>query len=447
MWAEVFAAALLILAAGDGLLAILGARPRGADRTAAVASSFGAGVALIATWSLLLALAGVRASFLLLASPALLLAAGRIRRRRVETEGADAPGTNGETATRRAGTLLFCAAAAVVLFQLLYVFHFALLRPVHGWDAWRIWSFKAKVIFLEHGFPDDFFTGHWAGFAGYPLGIPFVESFLARAATTWDDTAIKLLFPLFYAGTLILFARLLHETGRARAVPLGLLLLAPAPLLVHHGAVAYMDLPLAFFLLGAVTWLTRWERKGDPPALSLAALFAGFLPQIKNEGLPLFLLLTALFFHLARRRGDVRKNAIRWFALSLPFCLPWLLFKYGAAVPDSPYHHFAFPGAAGAAVRAIEFARLTATSLFLSGSWGIAWYPLLLFPFFRRRKLPAPLLLTLAGGFLLFASAYAFTDSYTFLENGTALGRNLLVLLPLGTACGMCLLWDDKRSG
>lgn len=443
-WGGSAAALLMLLATGEGLLLLLKIgriELRGVTRAA---TAFTLGVAVIGTWSLILHLSPMKVSPLLLALPIVLYPAGRV----IFAKGISATGaTSIEPNPAPAAGPLMRLAIAVTSFQILYALHHALTRPIHAWDAWKIWSFRAKVIFFEQGFPVDFFTSDWAGFPGYPLGIPLVEVFFATMVGEWHETAIKLIFPVFYAAVTIFFVALIRTGRTKRGAAAGLLLLAPAPLLVHHGAVAYMDLPLACFLLGAVTWLVRWERNGNEKYLLLAAMHAGFLTQIKNEGIPFYLLLSLILLLRARLKGGAALVALRWFAASLPFALPWLLFKFGGGIPDSPYHTLAFPGGAAALSRSGEFIRLSAESLFLSGSWGIAWYPLLLIPLLRKKISFSTPGIILAGGFLLFAATYALTDSYIFLKNGTALGRNLLVLFPVAVAWGVRSLFGNADQG
>ncbi|MBN1826582.1 MAG: phospholipid carrier-dependent glycosyltransferase [Candidatus Eisenbacteria bacterium] len=431
---------VLMLASGEGLLLLVGGRRAAGGIAARLAAAFGLGVALIATWSLLLAIAGAHASSLLLAAPVLLYPAGRLR--------AGGSGAALRIAVPRIRPGAAAAAAyALVAVHVVYVFRHALLRPIHGWDAWRIWSFRAKVIAAEGGFPADFFAGDWAGFPGYPLGIPFVEAFIARAIGYWHEPMIKSIFPLFYVGVVALAAVLLRASAGRRAVPAGIAVIASMPLLVHHGTVAYMDLPLAFFLLAAATHLVLWEKEGREANLLIAAAHAGFLAQVKNEGLPLLLLVTAVYLWRARRAGTLRRTWPRWFAPLLFFSLPWLLFKYGAGVPESPYHLFAPPGPAALAGRLLDFIRLTLAGLFLNGSWGIAPFALLplLVPGARGRAGTPALLF--GGGLLLFGAAYCLTGSHDFLMNGTALGRNLLVLMPLGAAAGVASLFPEPSGG
>jgi hypothetical protein len=50
------------------------------------------------------------------------------------------------------------------------------------------------------------------------------------------------------------------------------------------------------------------------------------------------------------------------------------------------------------------------------------------------------------GGYLVFGAAYALTDSYEFLQNGTALGRNLLVLFPAAVAWAAVALFGRPEG-
>lgn len=437
---SVIIALLLLVASGEGLLLLL--RVRSGERSSLdrLVAAFAAGVGVVSGWSFLVAIAGVPASPPILAAPLLLYVAGRFRVRKGEGSYLVLP-------RRPVRDVLGAVTGIVVLLQIVYVFRHALIRPVHGWDAWRIWSFRAKVIFLEKGFPDDFFGSDWAGFPGYPLGIPLVESFLAHAVGYWHEPAVKILFPLFFAGLAALLWRFLKDHSGIGAARTGVLLFVTAPLVVHHGTVAYMDLPLAFFLTAAATSLAAWRRTGGRSDLLLAAIPAGMLPVIKNEGLPFYVLLTALILHAAHRRGDLRSAGVRWLAASLPFCLPWLFFKYAGGVPESPYHTFAFPGIGGVVGRAFDLLRLLGINLLLTGNWGIAWYGLLFLLLPGRRSLPSPIPALFAGGILLFSGAYLFTGSHAFLVNGTALGRNVLILLPLGIILGVGSLFGTTAGG
>jgi len=429
-------ALLLMTASGEGLLLLLRIRSGGtAER---VGASVGVGTGIVATWSFLLALLSIGATPILLALPVLLYPLGRIFGRTVRENGGGPP-------RRLPRDPLSIGLALIVAAQSAYVVRHAILRPVHGWDAWKIWSFRAKVLFVEGGFTPDFFSHDWAGFPGYPLGIPFVEAYIARAIGYWHGPAIKIFFPVCFALLLLFVFRLLRETAGPVAARIGLLLLLSAPLLVHHGTVAYMDLPLAAFLVASVFFLVRWEKRGGNGTLLLAAMHAGFLVQIKNEGLAFYLLLTLLFVLRARSGGSFRGDLVRWFAASLPFALPWLLFKYGTGVPESPHHTFAFAGSSVALARLAEILRLALTSMTRTGSWGIAWFTLLFLLVPGRRKgssLPA---LVLGGGALLFLASYLLTGSYVFIVNGTALGRNLLVLLPLAVTAGLSALFPPAE--
>ncbi|MFH1279182.1 MAG: glycosyltransferase family 39 protein [Candidatus Eisenbacteria bacterium] len=436
---SVIVALLLLVASGEGLLLLLRIRSLEGQTLDRLIAAFTAGTAVIATWSFLLAGAGVPASPPLLAAPVALYIAGRLRNRGGEGPYLVLP-------RRPVRDFLGAVTGIVVLAQIVYVFRHALIRPVHGWDAWRIWSFRAKVIFLEKGFPDEFFSHDWAGFPGYPLGIPLLESYLAHFVGYWHEPAVKILFPLFFTGLAALVWRFLREHSGFTVARLGVLLFVTSPFAVHHGTVAYMDLPLAFFLMATAFFLMAYHRGGRRGDLLLAAIAAGMMPIVKNEGFPFYLICTVWVVLDSRRRRDLRPALVRWFAISLPVCLPWLLFKYTGGVPESPYHVVGFFGVGEILRRLSSFLRLALINAFLTGSWGIAWYPLVLLPLRLGRPVPRlPLALLLGGGFL-FAGAYLFTDSYTFLVNGTALSRNLLVLLPLAIVSGMMRLGDERRA-
>ncbi|MBI3606853.1 MAG: hypothetical protein HY207_02680 [Nitrospirae bacterium] len=107
----------------------------------------------------------------------------------------------------------------------------SVLKPIQFWDAWATYGFKAKVIFLEAAIPSLTLFG-WNGslnYPDYPLGVSLQEVWVSWFVGTWDDVAVKLLFPGYVLALLCLAYGSLRERWDARPAMLGTLFVGGAP--------------------------------------------------------------------------------------------------------------------------------------------------------------------------------------------------------------------------
>src|SRR5262249_31404968 len=125
----------------------------------------------------------------------------------------------------------------VVVVQIL-IFVQALAVPMEGFDARYIWAFKAKVLAREHTlYSPPFLYPTWPHLhRSYPAGIAWLESFPAVIAGTFDDRALKLLFPWFLislAVTVYCGARYALDCPREHALVWASLLACLPPFFRH----------------------------------------------------------------------------------------------------------------------------------------------------------------------------------------------------------------------
>lgn len=227
---------------------------------------------------------------------------GRGSRRKCET--ATIPERNRAPRLER---LLF---ALVVAFALFLVFERLTAQsaiPVMADDEAQFWALKAKALFLEGGFNEEFrgliTKPIHSSNVDYPPLNPLLQTLVFAQAE--EVTCIENRMPiLLFAPTLVLIcAAALREVVRP-AVAAGFLLLlvscAPMHNLVLH---AESDLMAAVGVVATFDAWRRWRRDGSIVWLRLLAIALAFLLWTKHEGLMLFCAMAGAAFLASPRRA------------------------------------------------------------------------------------------------------------------------------------------------
>lgn len=232
----------------------------------------------------------------------------------------------GETSPR------FVLTARLLLFGALAVFLWKLVQvPLWSWDHFAMWGVKARRLVdgdghLSLGFlwePSFRFSR-----PDYPLALPG----LWRLAALGGEPGVAVFKGVHALLALALAAVVAGGARRLGAAPGTAELLAAwvaaSPLFWDTVNVGLADLPLALWATAALVPILL-ARDLPPFAAQAAGFFAGFLPWIKDEGLPLTGLLLALF---ALQRAGWRKFAA-FSAWACGLALAGRLFAY-AALPS-----------------------------------------------------------------------------------------------------------------
>jgi hypothetical protein len=170
------------------------------------------------------------------------------------------------------------------------VFLFALPRaalyPMWAWDAVATWGCKARIFYNTKGLDLICIDAH----NYYPNLVPLILSYLYFALGQVNDYLVNAIFPLWGALLLGLLYALAVRLGLSRRFALGLtaFLALNGTVFIVHLYIAYADLPLAFFTLGASALLYLWLAEAAPRgSLPLAACFLAGMAWCKYEGPPL----------------------------------------------------------------------------------------------------------------------------------------------------------------
>jgi hypothetical protein len=201
--------------------------------------------------------------------------------------------------------MLALAALAIVVTGLCGVMLVDWIRAhPHGrWDAWAIWNLRARFLAAPSGEWRNAFDAvlTWSH-PDYPLLLP---SAVARAWVLAGGTPVAMSVAISLAFTvttvLTLVASLLASRGVAVA-SMGLALGA-VPTFVLRGAAQMADVPLACYVLLAVTLLAVRQPHGIHLAMSGAAM--GFAAWTKNEGLVTASVLPTCYLLVRLRRDGV----------------------------------------------------------------------------------------------------------------------------------------------
>jgi hypothetical protein len=371
----------------------------------------------------------VLASALLLAAPLYLAV-----KQRVLTLGPWqlAPGT--WTLTELILLSLITLRSAFVLFE-------NLIKPVIGVDAFANWSLRAKVFFIQNSLVLDpqssFLLGGGAKF--YPIHLPLLESWVFSVLGYWNDALVKIVFFAFFVALVTLFYGAVRRSAPRIVALLGTYLLTTLPLLVHHAAIEYADLPLAIYFGTATLLLLNYCEADDDRYLWLSAILAGIGAWTKNEGFALVLvnlLILALFYFRSKKEPlFALQHLAGYFVIALLFKAPWSIINYVYRIPPNEFQKIHWEQIITNLYRLPVIAQYFYQKLLFYGNWNIAWFALVVVVLLAGKRLKDGRGFYSLFGIGLFLAMIAFmyylTENYRWLLDGTTLNRNILLIMPL----------------
>ena len=333
------AANLCFLAAGAGIGRALGLWRSPRELVGVLAPVFLIGVAasgIAAEWALVAGLDLAR--WQVVAGCGLMAAAGLLPRR----GGPVLPQTPGPPP--RVVRVLQAAVGLIVVLLLVD----AAFRPLSEWDAWAMWTMKAKAIALLGGVDAGVFAGvpYHHLHLDYPLLLPAVEAVGFRFMGAIDTQVIHIQAALLTAALVLSLPRLL--AGRVPPVVAwaSALLIVVSPSLISQAGAGLADAPLAVFFAMAAVCGWRWLTEGRRELLVLTALFAAAVLATKREGTP-FVAVLVLVLVVAAGRGR-RLEALVAGVAAFATAVPWQLWLHANGVDTSngeiPYAKVVDPG-------------------------------------------------------------------------------------------------------
>lgn len=185
--------------------------------------------------------------------------------------------------------------AVLILLVLFLVVKQGLFYPYGGWDAWQVWNFKAKFLFLSGEYWHNLFSPElWRSSPHYPLLLPLINVWGWMFGTKPDDTTPFITSVLFACLTAGLLSSALWKKTKNIFALLPSLLILTLPFYILLATTQYCDIVLSYYLLASLVTLTETQKESRKPLALLAGLLAGFLGFTKPEGLIASLILCGL---------------------------------------------------------------------------------------------------------------------------------------------------------
>jgi hypothetical protein len=320
------AANACFLAAGVGLGRPLGLWRTPADIPGRIALLYMVGLAacgVAATWALIAGLA--LAPWQVIAGCGVIAAGGML---------APAPRAALLPRVPRVSTeswAVIAVAAAVATISALLLLD-ALYRPLAEWDAWAMWTMKARAIVLLGGLDPHMFAapGYRLLHLDYPLLLPGLEAIDFRFMGALDTQVVHVQPALLMVGLLFCLPPLLRDRVPAALVWPAVLLLAVAPRVISQAGSALADVPVAVLFALAAVWGWRWLGDRRPQTLALCALFAAAALSTKREGGPFVVALFVVVTVAAGRGRRLPATAAGIAALAV--AVPWQLWLHANGV-------------------------------------------------------------------------------------------------------------------
>ncbi len=313
----------------------------------------------------------------------------------------------------------------------------AMLYPMWAWDEIATWGCKARVFYEARTLDFSCIEAH----NYYPNLLPLLLTYLYLCLGQAADHLVKAVFPLWGALLLTLLFSMLRRMGLTRRLALGttVFLALNGTIFIDHLYIAYADLALAFYTLGAAGFLYLWLSGPAPRgSLAAAACCCAGMAWCKYEGPPLaatIILTGALTLLWLRPPGWGRRMLnLAWpVAGLLTGLLPWRLYAiYHQIEIGSDHVHSFYPHQL---FQAVSFLLSELASPFY---FGVLWPAALLALVLVGRRLwrsPALFLALFLGGNLLailLAYALAPTSATEFVQYVRAtMDRLLLHITPV----------------
>ena len=189
---------------------------------------------------------------------------------------------------------ILTTAALVSAVSFLGLVNYSRQRAYGDWDAWMIYNRSALFIHRGGEFWQDAFSGKMdlVFHADYPplLALNIAARWEALTAeTTFVPMVLGSLFTLSTLGLCFGALANLKSVGQGA---LGLIFLSGVSFFLSEGGRQTADVPMAFFVLASVVFLSIHQHEKRRGELVFAAVMAGLAAWTKNEGL-LFVFVSA----------------------------------------------------------------------------------------------------------------------------------------------------------
>lgn len=208
-----------------------------------------------------------------------------------------------------------------------------IVKPTWAWDAWMIWSFKAKLLFnnlltIELLKNSSYYSIH----PDYPLFVPLVQSFIAKMIGVYDEQYTQVFFTLSFISFIIVLYDFIKRFVQGLLAVMLLIPFISLPILVLNFTGAYVDGIMLVYHLLAVYFLYMYFASEDINFTCLLPVIASLACMLmtKNEGtlycLSLFIISIVMIVLYYKDNLKIHfKNIFITFFIAGLFHLPWMI--------------------------------------------------------------------------------------------------------------------------
>lgn len=238
------------------------------------------------------------------------------------------------------GALVGGAVTAVALVVLGYSFAAFVVRPLVDFDAWAIWTPKARLLYQDASAAPGALRSGQYGQSPYPLALPTLQALGFGAMGRFDGTLIGAQFAALAVGFVGAFWSLLERRARPVAIGLAVAAVVAAPQLLFQLLTHYADVPLGLFVGVGVAAAAAWTSRPDDDGwlLACAVAFLGMAGLTKSEGL-MFAVAGAVALLVAQVGAGWKarmRPALTAVAALAAILVPWQIYcaAYGLRTDD-----------------------------------------------------------------------------------------------------------------
>lgn len=206
--------------------------------------------------------------------------------------------------------------SSLIVFQVLFTFFRALIKPAESYDSVAIYALKSKILYFAGTIPEWFYGFTASNFSGahpdYPLFIPLNEVFVYVLTGAFNDFYSRWIYPLTFLMFGLVFYPMLKKTLSDRCASLILLFfILSAAQFSNYAANGYADMTFGIYFSLSALYLHFWMAEQKNIYLIISFLFLCFMVGVKNEGLLLGAINIVLSLIYVLRAKNTNKGAAK----------------------------------------------------------------------------------------------------------------------------------------
>jgi len=328
--------------------------------------------------------------------------------------------------------------------------------PYGGWDAWSVWNFKSKFLYLGgQDWKNMFDPILWRSSQHYPLLLPLTNVWgwiFFKEPTPMIPLINSILFTFMTVA--LLYSGLKIFVKSTPALLAALLLVSPTTFITYATS-QYCDIVIAYLLLAGLVCLILAKLNRAKVFAFLAGLFLGFLSFTKPEGTLASALIVGLsvpFFFNKNEGFSARTHPLTFLGIGLILgLLPTILFHILYAPANQTFINGLNSSTHPVTMERFKIIMLYFASELMSKKWCGLWALLfigLLLSHGRCFKRENLLLCSFLGLYGLLTCFYYWLNTY--FEIGwwltVTLPRVLLAILPIMIFWVFYSLWGENAE-